>query len=116
MPESIVPININTANPKQMTQLPGIAKDLAYRIGNHRKRHGYFAHWEELLEVRDFPEHLLPEIKRRARLLPIPGVRPEELGPRRMKKEHLEKAAKKPKGYTKSIRSTRGSDRLKRSA
>jgi DNA uptake protein ComE-like DNA-binding protein len=35
-------ININAASPKQLTQLPGIAKNLASRIVNHRKRHGYF--------------------------------------------------------------------------
>ena len=54
--------------------------------------------------------------KKRAALLPIPGEREEEFGPRRMKPEHLKRAAKKPKGYTKAIRSTRSSDRLKRSA
>lgn len=47
-------ININTANAKRLTQLPGIAKNVAYRIVNHRKRHGYFTHWEELLEVKRF--------------------------------------------------------------
>jgi hypothetical protein len=116
MPERTVLININTALPKQMTQLPGIAKDLAYRIASHRKRHGYFTHWEELLQVRGFPDRVLPELKHRARLLPIPGVQPEELGPRRMKQGHLERAAKRPKGYTRAIRATRGSDRLKRAA
>jgi|SRR5438067_9363471 competence ComEA-like helix-hairpin-helix protein len=113
MPE---PININTAGTKELTQLPGIAKNLAYRIVSHRKRHGYFTAWEELLEVREFPEDALEKIKKRAALLPIPGVREEEFGPRRIKPEHLKRAAKKPKGYTKAIRSTRSSDRLKRSA
>jgi competence ComEA-like helix-hairpin-helix protein len=113
MPELI---NINTANAKELTQLPGIAKNLAYRIVSHRKRHGYFTAWEELLEVREFPEDALEKIKRRAVLLPIPGVREEEFGPRRVKPEHLEREAKKPKGYTKAIRSTRSADRLKRSA
>lgn len=109
-------ININTATAKQLTQLPGIAKNVAYRIVNHRKRHGYFTHWEELLEVKEFPEHALEEVKKRAALLPIPGVRKEEFGPRRIKREHLEREAKKPKGYTKAIRATRSADRLKRSA
>lgn len=109
-------ININTAPAKELTQLPGIAKNLAYRIVNHRKRHGYFSHWEELLEVKEFPEDALEAIKKRASLLPIPGVLKEELGPRRVKKQHLEREAKKPKGYTKAIRSTRTPDRLKPSA
>jgi hypothetical protein len=83
---------------------------------SHRKRRGYFTAWEELLEVREFPEDSLPELKKRAALLPIEGVREEEFGPRRIKKAHIEKAAKKPEGYTKAIRSTRTPDRLKRSA
>ena len=41
-------INVNTASPKELTQLPGIAKNMAYRIVNHRDRHGFFTHWEEL--------------------------------------------------------------------
>jgi competence ComEA-like helix-hairpin-helix protein len=109
-------ININTAAAKELTQLPGVAKNVAYRIVSHRKRHGYFTHWEELLEVKEFPRQALDKIKQRAKLLPPPGVLPEEFGPRRLKKGHLERAAKKPKGYTKAIRSTRGPDRMKRSA
>jgi competence ComEA-like helix-hairpin-helix protein len=109
-------INLNTASAKELTQLPGIAKNLAYRIVSHRQRHGYFTHWEELLEVREFPEDALGDIKKRASLLPIAGVLKEEFGPRRLKAKHLERTAKKPKGYTKAVRATRAQDRLKRSA
>jgi competence ComEA-like helix-hairpin-helix protein len=109
-------ININTASTKELTQLPGIAKNIAYNIVNHRKRHGYFTDWNELLEVKEFPATALDRLKTRATLLPIKGVRPEEFGPRRVKKEHLNRTAKKPKGYTKAIRTTRDPDRLKRSA
>jgi competence ComEA-like helix-hairpin-helix protein len=108
-------ININTANPKQLTQLPGVAKNLAYRIVSHRKRHGYFTHWEELLEVKEFPEDSLEKLKKRASLLPIEGVLEAEFGPRRMKREHIERTAKRSKGYSKKIRTTRSADRLKRS-
>ncbi len=113
MPETI---NINTAGVKQLTQLPGIAKNLAYRIVNHRSRHGYFTHWEELLEVKEFPRDALAEIKQRANILPPPGIPKEEFGPRRLKESHLQSAAKKPKGYSKAIRATRSPDRLKPSA
>lgn len=109
-------VNLNTASPKELTQLPGIAKNVAYNIVNHRKRHGYFTAWEELSEVKEFPEEALDKVKRRATLLPIDGIRPEEFGPRRVKKTHLKRELRKPKGYTKAIRSTRASDRLKRSA
>jgi Helix-hairpin-helix motif len=104
-------ININTASTKKLTQLPGIAKNVAYNMVNHRNRHGYFTDWKELLEVKEFPEDALDRLKERATLLPIEGIRPEEFGPRRVKRKHLDRIAKKPKGYTKAIRATR--DRLK---
>ena len=107
-------ININTAPPKQLTQLPGIAKNIAYRLASHRKRHGDFTHWEELLAVKDFPANSLEAIKGRA-TLEVPGVRREDFGPRRLKLAHLNRRAKKPRGYTKALRATRSSDRLKRS-
>jgi Helix-hairpin-helix motif len=109
-------INLNIANTKELTQLPGIAKDRAYRIVSHRSRHGYFTHWEELLEVKDFPGHAFDDIKRRASLLPIAGVLREEFGPRRIQRQHREREIKKPKGYSKAIRANRSADRLKRSA
>ncbi len=109
-------INLNTASAKELTQLPGVAKNVAYNIVSHRKRHGYFTHWEELLEVKEFPAEALDRLKERATLLPIEGVRPEEFGPRRIKAEHLVREAKKPRGYTKAIRATRSPDRLKCSA
>ena len=109
-------MNINTASAKELTQLPGIAKNLAYRIVNHRKRHGYFTHWEELLEVKEFPEQALDQVKERANIDPPEGILKEEFGPRRVKTSHIEKAGKIPRGYTKAIRSTRSPDRLKRSA
>ncbi|MBO0911487.1 MAG: helix-hairpin-helix domain-containing protein [Acidobacteria bacterium] len=109
-------ININTAGTKQLTQLPGIAKNLAYRIVSHRKRHGYFTHWEEILGVKEFPAGSLDQIKSRATIDPPRGILKEEFGPRRLRARHLAKAAKKPQGYTKAIRATRSPDRLKPSA
>jgi len=109
-------INLNTASTKELTQLPGVAKNVASNIVSHRKRHGYFTHWEELLEVKEFPAAALGRLKERATLLPIKGVLPEEFGPRRFKPDHLQREAKKPRGYTKTIRTTRSSERMKRSA
>jgi competence ComEA-like helix-hairpin-helix protein len=106
-------ISINMASTKELTQLPGIAKNLAYRIVNHRKRHGYFTHWEELVEVKEFPADALDRIKERATLECPPDMKEDCMGPRRVKPSHLQEVVKKPKGYTKAIRSTRGADRLK---
>jgi len=111
--ENLEKININAASPKELTQLPGIAKNLAYRIVNHRKRHGFFTHWEELAEVKEFPVEALQRIKQRAILAPPPGLKEDFLGPRRVKPSHLTEVKKKPKGYTKAIRSTRSADKLK---
>ena len=112
----ITTININTATVKELTQLPGIAKNLAYRIVNQRNRHGYYTHWQELLEVKEFPADALDQIKQRANISPPPGILKEEFGPRRIKTAQIEREAKKTKGYTKAIRTTRSSDRLKPSA
>ncbi|HEY7354093.1 MAG TPA: helix-hairpin-helix domain-containing protein [Terriglobales bacterium] len=109
-------INLNTASTKELTQIPGIAKNLAYRIVNHRNRHGYFTHWEELLAVKEFPAESLDRIKQRATIAPPDGILKEEFGPRRLKLGPAEKSAKRPKGYTKANRATRNSDRTKRSA
>jgi competence ComEA-like helix-hairpin-helix protein len=108
-------INLNTASAKELTQLPGVAKNVAHNIVGHRHRHGYFTHWEELLEVKQFPAGALDRLKARATLLPIKGVRPEEFGPRRIKAQHLLREVKKIRGHAKVIRTARN-PRLKRAS
>ena len=103
--------NINDATVQQLTQLPGIAKDMAYRIVNHRKRRGLFVHWNELEQVRGFPVKRLDEIRQRA-VLEIPQ---DVIGaaPRAVNAGRLDRASKTSAGYTRSIRATRMKDRLK---
>ncbi|MFB3916531.1 MAG: ComEA family DNA-binding protein [Terriglobales bacterium] len=101
-------IDLNTAGTRELTQLPGIAKNLAYRIVNHRNRHGYFTAWEELKEVKEFPVERLDEIRSRAVLGSPDGDYPP---PRRIQR-HLAEEKKKAAGYTKTIRSIRRPDRL----
>ena len=95
-------MNINTATVKALTQLPGIAKNLAYRIVNHRTRHGYFTHWEELLEVKEFPADALDEIKQRANISPPAGILKEEFGPRRIQDYANRKGNEKTEGLYQS--------------
>jgi hypothetical protein len=92
-----------------------VAKNLAYNIVNHRKRHGFFTRWEELLEVKDFPKKALEEIKQRATIGAPRGLpRGEEFtGSRRIKPSTIEREKKKPRGYSKAIRTTRESERQK---
>ena len=104
-------IDINTATARELTQLPGIAKNLAYSIVNYRERHGLFTAWEELLEVKDFPAQRLADIKTRATL----SCKEEGCGPPRHLKTHVAQAEKKPRAYTRRLRSTRRSDKLKES-
>lgn len=103
----ITTISINTATVKELTQLPGIAKNLAYRIVNHRNRHGYFTHWEELLAVKEFPAGALDQIKQRANISPPAGILKEEFGPRRVKTGQGNRVTKKSKANGKAANATR---------
>jgi hypothetical protein len=106
-----VPIDLNTAPVTELTQLPGISKDIAYRIVNHRKRHGFFTAWAELLEVKMFPADRLKEIKARA-TLSCQDSRDGCAPPRHMAK-HLQDTKKKTEALTRAARSTRRPDRAK---
>ena len=108
-------LNINTASPRELTQLPGIAKNVAYRIVNHRERHGWFTSWGELLEIKEFPSDRLQEIKSRATLA-CPEDQENCVPPRHMGSKHLEEVKKKPAGYTRAIRSTRRPDKVRERA
>lgn len=67
--EAAEKIDLNTATMKHLTELPGIAINVARRIVAYRKRHGGIIHeWEELLNVNGFPADRMEEIKARATL------------------------------------------------
>src|SRR5207302_7088088 len=85
-------VDLNTAGVSELTQLPGVAKNLAYNIVNHRKRHGFFTGWEELTEVKEFPSDRLDEIKARAVLSSPDG--PDAAAPPRHPESHLEEEKK----------------------
>lgn len=102
-------IDINSAGVGELTQLPGIAKNMAYNIVNHRQRRGLFTTWEELAEVKNFPAEKLDLIKMRAALkCEDEGFRP----PRHIRPNHLERAHHKTAGYTKAMRATRRPARM----
>lgn len=105
MPTSAVQkIDVNTAGVRELTQLPGISKNIAYRIVNHRQRHGYLTAWEELKEIKEFPVDKLAAIKGRATLrCPEPECAP----PRHLQTGHWKSLAKKTGGFTRKLRSTR---------
>ncbi|HZR33043.1 MAG TPA: helix-hairpin-helix domain-containing protein [Terriglobales bacterium] len=108
-------IDINSATVGLLTQLPGIAKNMAYKIVNHRQRHGLFTSWDEMKEIKGFPTERLPEIKSRATLICPKGEGPCA-PPRHADTSHLEKVEKKPAGYTRKLRNTRSPDKLRQRA
>ena len=50
-PAVVFPINLNTADLRELTALPGIGEVLAQRILNYRSEKGNFSSVEELLNV-----------------------------------------------------------------
>ncbi|MGE0406082.1 MAG: ComEA family DNA-binding protein [Candidatus Korobacteraceae bacterium] len=105
------PIDLNTAPPNRLTQLPGVSKDIAYNIVRHRERHGWFTAWEEVATVSGFPVERLEEIKVRA-VLGCPEDRPRQsqtecVPPRHVSEETLQRKQPGTAGYTKSIRAGR---------
>jgi hypothetical protein len=107
-------VDLNTAGVSEMTQLPGIAKNVAYNIVNHRKRHGFFTAWEELTEVKEFPSDRLDEIKARAILSSPDG--PDAAAPPRHPTANIREEQKKTKGYTHRMRSSRRTEKSRESA
>lgn len=107
-------IDINSATVGELTQLPGVAKNVAYNIVNARVRHGFFTAWEELAEVKDFPLEKLDQIRERAVLIQREEGRPTEIvpEPRNLVEEHIPGTQKGTKGYTKDMRNTRRPERL----
>ena len=97
-------IDLNAAAPQHLTQLPGIAKNTAYNIVNHRNRHGLFTSWEELMAVKDFPVEKLERIKQHAMLGGIPEIR---------RSQRPRSVGKGTRGYTHKIRTTRNAKRLR---
>jgi Helix-hairpin-helix motif len=107
----ITPLDLNSAPPHELTQLPGVSKNIAYNIVNHRNRHGHFTAWEELLEVKGFPAEKLEALKKRA-VLGHDGEDPAHIAPPRHLHARIAEDRKKTKGYTHAIRTTRRAGKL----
>jgi hypothetical protein len=108
-------IDLNTADPKEMTQLPGISTTIAKSIANQRQRHGWFTAWEELLAVKNFPADKLEQIRQRA-MLSCPEDRPGQTQTECTPPRHLnvEKIAEQNgvRGYTRKLRASRRTEKL----
>ena len=63
VPETALPVNINTATAEELDVLPGIGPALAGRIIAYREEHGPFTEVEELLEVSGIGEVVLDRLR-----------------------------------------------------
>ena len=61
--QEVEKVNINTATPEELENLPQIGPTLAQRIVDYRKEHGAFAAPEDLLGVEGIGEKRLQEIR-----------------------------------------------------
>jgi hypothetical protein len=70
-------IDLNNARVTLLTQLPGVAKNVAYDIVNYRTLHGGFAKWEDLQKITPFStdKKKLDALKARAFLGPRPAIK-----------------------------------------
>jgi hypothetical protein len=66
-------LDLNNASRKLLTQLPGVSKDVAYRIVNYRNRHGGFSDWADVATAIGFSRAEMAVLKTRALLGPRPA-------------------------------------------
>jgi len=66
-------LDLNNAGRKLLTQLPGISKDVAYRIVNYRNQHGGFSTWSDVANAIDFSRGKMAPLRKRAFLGPRPA-------------------------------------------
>jgi competence protein ComEA len=61
----VAPININTANVQQLTELSGIGESKAKAIVAYRQQHGDFKSVDDLTQVKGIGEGIIAKIKSR---------------------------------------------------
>ena len=61
--EPALAININTASPSHLEELPGIGQGIAERIVAHRKQYGPFRRIEHLMMVRGISDRKFRELR-----------------------------------------------------
>lgn len=64
--------DLNSASRKLLTQLPGVTKDVAYKIVNYRNQHGGFSDWSDVENATGFSSNRMAVLKKRSFLGPRP--------------------------------------------
>ena len=62
------PVNLNTATPDQLEDLPGVGPATAQAILDYRKEHGRFTNVDELIDVRGIGEAKLAALRPKVRV------------------------------------------------
>ena len=62
------PIDLNSASPAELSNLPGVGVRAAERIAAHRERHGPFASVADLAAVEGFDQHRISRLAPRAKV------------------------------------------------
>lgn len=75
--ETVLPVNINTADKKQLMTLPGIGEARAKAIIVYRKEHGLFEKPEDIMRVSGIKEGIFGGLKDRITV----GKRPDTADP-----------------------------------
>ena len=65
--------DLNSTPRKLLTQLPGVTKDVAYRIINYRNQHGGFSDWSDVENATGFSSAKMAVVKKRAFIGPRPA-------------------------------------------
>jgi competence ComEA-like helix-hairpin-helix protein len=71
-------VDLNSAEPRELAQLPGVGPALARRIVDHRLAHGRFGAAEDLLAVAGIGPATLERIRPHLRPIPPPRMPPDE--------------------------------------
>ena len=116
MPKNTDRIDLNTADEKMLTQLPGVNITVARAIVNHRQRHGWFTAWEEMQGVKSFPMEKLEQLKARAKMS-CPEDRPGQslsacTPPRHINPEKMSRG--NVGGYRRKLRASRRTERIRK--
>ena len=69
-------VNVNTAGPAELTQLPGLGPATAQRIIDHRRTHGPFASLDGLLDVPGIGPATLARMRPHLRPIRAPAEAP----------------------------------------
>src|SRR5215469_4611164 len=65
-------LDLNNSERKLLTQLPGVTKNVAYKIVSYRKHHGGFSDWSDVEKATVFSNERMAVLKERAFLGPRP--------------------------------------------